>query len=213
MKKSSLLLALAIGFVMAECTQAAPIPQEQMTAQQAHMSSDAYAHEHLSFKGIPIDGSMYSFCKKLKSKGFVYLESEDNMRIFSGNFAGRNAMVAVAATNNEKDVYMVFVSLPASDEWNTLVATYNYYKDLYVHKYGEPSVCEEKNPAHNDSNIALMAEVYKGTVNYGSAWVVAGGVIAMSIIKTRGIYEGQVGIIYLDSQNGEAKEKQNLDDI
>ena len=29
------------------------------------------AQEHLSFKGIPIEGSMTAFCQKLKAKGFT----------------------------------------------------------------------------------------------------------------------------------------------
>lgn len=29
------------------------------------------AQEHLSFKGIPIEGSMTEFCQKLKTKGFT----------------------------------------------------------------------------------------------------------------------------------------------
>ena len=32
---------------------------------------DIMAQEHLSFKGIPIEGSMTEFCQKLKSKGFT----------------------------------------------------------------------------------------------------------------------------------------------
>lgn len=29
------------------------------------------AQDHLSFKGIPIEGSMTEFCQKLKAKGFT----------------------------------------------------------------------------------------------------------------------------------------------
>ena len=31
------------------------------------------AQEHLSFKGIPIEGSMTAFCQKLKAKGFTQM--------------------------------------------------------------------------------------------------------------------------------------------
>ena len=36
------------------------------------------AQEHLSFKGIPIEGSMTAFCQKLKAKGFTSIGSENN---------------------------------------------------------------------------------------------------------------------------------------
>ncbi len=137
------------------------------------------AQEHLSFKGIPIEGSMTTFCQKLKAKG----------------------------------VFAVVVFFDPSGEWNTLVNTYDYYKNLYTRKYGDPTISKENNPAHSDSNTALMAEVYQGTVVYGSAWEVTGGDIQLSIEKTSGIYEGMVMIRYRDSQNVEAKIKNDLDDI
>lgn len=112
-----------------------------------------------------------------------------------------------------KNVFAVIVFFDPSGEWNTLVNTYDYYKDLYTHKYGEPTISKENNPARSDSNTALMAEVHQGTVVYGSAWEVTGGDIQLSIEKTSGIYEGMVMIRYRDSQNVEAKIKNDLDDI
>ena len=158
------------------------------------------AQEHLSFKGIPIEGSMTDFCQKLKAKGFTSIGSENNITLFSGDFTGR-------------DVFAVVVIFDSSDEWNTLVNTYDYYKDLYTRKYGKPTISKEKNPALSDSNTALMAEVHQGTVVYGSAWEVTGGDIQLSIEKSSGVYEGMVMIRYRDSQNIEAKIKNDLEDI
>ena len=152
---------------------------------------DIMAQEHLSFKGIPIEGSMTEFCQKLKSKGFTSIGRENNITLFSGDFTGRHP----------------------SGEWNTLVNTYDYYKDLYTRKYGKPTISKENNPAHLDSNTALMAEVHQGTVVYGSAWEVTGGDIQLSIEKSSGVYEGMVMIRYRDSQNIEAKIQNDLDDI
>lgn len=171
------------------------------------------AQEHLSFKGIPIEGSMTAFCQKLKAKGFTSIGSDNNISMFTGDFTGRNAMVGVSATDDGKNVFAVVVFFDPSGEWNTLVNTYDYYKDLYTRKYGSPTVSKENNPARSDTNIALMAEVHQGTVVYGSAWEVAGGNIELSIEKTSGVYEGMVVIRYRDSQNVEAKIKNDLDDI
>ena len=90
---------------------------------------------------------------------------------------------------------------------------FSYYKDLYTRKYGKPTISKENNPAHLDSNTALMAEVHQGTVVYGSAWEVTGGDIQLSIEKSSGVYEGMVMIRYRDSQNIEAKIQNDLDDI
>ena len=171
------------------------------------------AQEHLSFKGIPIEGSMTAFCQKLKAKRFTSIGSENNLTLFTGDFTGRNATVGVTATDDGKDVFAVVVLFDPSGEWNALVNTYDYYKDLYTRKYGKPSISKEKNPALSDSNTALMAEVHQGTVVYGSAWEVTGGDIQLSIEKSSGVYKGMVMIRYRDSQNVEAKIQNDLNDI
>ena len=171
------------------------------------------AQEHLSFKGIPIEGSMTAFCQKLKAKGFTSIGSENNLTLFTGDFTGRNATVGVTATDDGIDVFAVVVLFDPSGEWNALVNTYDYYKDLYTRKYGKPSISKEKNPALSDSNTALMAEVHQGTVVYGSAWEVTGGDIQLSIEKSSGVYKGMVMIRYRDSQNVEAKIQNDLNDI
>ena len=171
------------------------------------------AQEHLSFKGIPIEGSMTAFCQKLKAKGFTSIGSENNLTLFTGDFTGRNATVGVTATDDGKDVFAVVVLFDPSGEWNALVNTYDYYKDLYTRKYGKPSISKEKNPALSDSNTALMAEVHQGTVVYGSAWEVTGGDLQLSIDKSSGVYKGMVMIRYRDSQNVEAKIQNDLNDI
>ncbi len=173
----------------------------------------AMAQEHLSFKGIPIEGSLSTFCQNLKAKGFTPIGSRNNQTIFSGDFTGRKATVGVIATDDGKNVFSVVVLFDPSGEWNTLVNTYDYYKKLYTRKYGEPALSKENNPASSDSNSSLMHEVYQGTVVYGSAWEVAGGDIELSIEKSSGFYEGMVVIRYRDSQNVEAKIKNDLDDI
>ena len=171
------------------------------------------AQEHLSFKGIPIEGSMTAFCQKLKAKGFTSIGSENYLTLFTGDFTGRNATVGVTATDDGKDVFAVVVLFDPSGEWNALINTYDYYKDLYTRKYGKPSISKEKNPALSDSNTALMAEVHQGTVVYGSAWEVTGGDIQLSIEKSSGVYKGMVMIRYRDSQNVEAKIQNDLNDI
>lgn len=170
------------------------------------------AQEHLSFKGIPIEGSISDFSRKLKSKGMTLTRKEGNYWFFSGDFIGRKATVLVA-TADGKNVFKVGTFFDPSREWNTLVDTYNYCKDLYTRKYGQPIAFREMNPSLSDSNIALMQEVYQGTVVYFSAWEVTGGTIELSIGKSSGLYEGMVAIIYRDAQNAEVKMQEDLNDI
>ena len=78
------------------------------------------AQEHLSFKGVPIEGSMTEFCQKLKAKGFTSIGRENNITLFSGDFTGRKATVGVTATDDGKNVFAVVVLFDSSGEWNTL---------------------------------------------------------------------------------------------
>lgn len=169
--------------------------------------------EHLTFKGIPIEGSITEFCQKLKNKGFTSIGRENNLSLFMGDFTGRNATVGVTSSDDGKNVFAVVVLFDPSSEWNTLVNTYGYYKDLYTRKYGAPTISKEQNPALSDSNTALMAEVHQGTIVWGSAWSVTGGDIELSIEKTSGFYEGMVVIRYRDTQNVETKIQKDLEDI
>ena len=170
------------------------------------------AQEHLSFKGIPIEGSMTAYCQKLKTKGFTQMGHDNNVTMFKGDFTGRQATIGVGATDDGKTVHSVVVIFDESDEWNTLVSTYDYYKGLYTRKYGKPSACREHNPSRRDSNTSLMYELWEGTVTYASTWNVTGGTIELSIEKAS-YSDGVVVIRYRDAQNVETKIQKDLEDI
>lgn len=171
------------------------------------------AQEHLSFKGIPIEGSMTTFCQKLKAKGLTKIGTDNNVTLFTGDFTGRQATIGVGATDDGKSVHSVVVFFDPNSEWNNLVNTYDYYKELYTRKYGKPSAFQENNPSSQNSNIMLMHELTQGTVTYASAWEVTGGMIELSIEKAGTYGDGMVVIKYRDAQNVEAKIKNDLDDI
>lgn len=171
------------------------------------------AQEHLTFKGIPIEGSMVSFCQKLKAKGYTQINRDNKITLFTGDFTGRSATIGVVAGDDGKNVFSVAVLFDASEEWNTLVSTYEYYKDLYTRKYGNPATSVENIPEYADSNTSKMLRLHEGEVTWASLWKVAGGEIEVYIDKASGVCQGQVMIRYRDSQNVEAKIKRDLEDI
>lgn len=65
MKKFTLILASILVSLM-------------LMAQDQH----SIKQEHLSFKGVPIEGSITSFCQKLKAKGFTHQYIRKVMRGF-----------------------------------------------------------------------------------------------------------------------------------
>ena len=173
------------------------------------------AQDHLSFKGLPIEGSMTGFCQKLSDKGFVKLGCEDNTTLFMGDFTGREATVGVTSDDDGENVHSVVVYFESSKDWNVLVDTYSYYKNLYARKYGQPKECIESNRQIESgrSNAGLMAELHLGRVTWSCLWEVAGGEIEMSIEKASGFYKGLVVLRYRDAQNEEARIQKHLEEI
>ena len=167
---------------------------------------------HLKFKGIAIKGTMDSFCKKLKAKGFTQTGRDGKNRLFEGDFTGKTATVKVESDNDGKNVYRVIVMFTSSRDWNTLVETYNHYKKLYTSKYGAPVGSKERINPITDSNSAKMLELNDGKITWFSRWKDAGGTIEISIEKYD-IVEGVVVVRYCDSQNEAAKIKSDLEEI
>ncbi len=133
--------------------------------------------------------------------------------MFSGHFTDTEVTVGVIATNGGEDVYSIVILLPSSEEWNQLVKSYDYYKDLYTSKYGNPKESTEINPAIDNDNLFLMSELSYGTVKYISQWEAKGGSIELSIEKSGEFNEGHVVIRYRDNLNLETKRKNDLDEI
>ncbi len=171
------------------------------------------AKEHLSFKGIPIQGTMLSFCQKLKAKGFKEVSQGKNHSWLEGDFTGKEATIAVEASDDGKNVYNVDVMFEPSGEWGILETTYNHFKDLYTKKYGEPSYSKEQNPAQGQSNILIFDALNDRKVSYSSLWELSGGEIFLTIVKSTRTYGGLVAIRYTDTQNKESKEQKDLEDI
>lgn len=172
-----------------------------------------HAQEHLAFMGIPIEGSLTSFCQKLQSKGLTKIGSNNNITLFTGDFTGRQATIGVGATDDGKNVHSVIVLLDESRDWKNLVGTYDYYKDLYTRKYGTPAANIENNPSNGDSNTMLMHELTQGSVTYASGWKATGGTIELSIEKSDSYGKGMVLIKYRDALNIEAKIQNDMNDI
>ncbi|MCI5834002.1 MAG: hypothetical protein MR013_04335 [Prevotella sp.] len=171
-----------------------------------------YAQEHLSFKGIPIEGSITEFCQKLKAKGFIEMPYDGDMRLFQGKFTGRKVTVGVIPTDIGENVSSIGVTFEKSDSWKDLVNLYEYYKYLYIEKYGFPTECVENNPSSSDSNSRLMYNLSQGKVSYFSKFEIQGGIINISIQKFDDS-DGMVMILYLDTQDMNAKRQRELEDI
>lgn len=119
---------------------------------------------HLKFMGIPIDGTITEFQKKLKSKGVTYdaeasAEMDIGMRAFWGNFSGQQSQIIVYYGKRNKIVYAVKVfqiygtDYDASNEYSKL-------KDLFIKKYG----IDQISFSENDNKESLIINLFQGEI-------------------------------------------------
>ena len=100
--------------------------------------------EHLTFKGVPIDGSLASFTAKLKAEGFKMETIDGNAALMRGDFSGETCDIAIYSTENARNVYRVMVVFPETSTWASLESDYNKYKSSLTKKYGKPTSSTEK---------------------------------------------------------------------
>lgn len=173
------------------------------------------ASEHLTFKGVPINGTLNEFVSKLKQKGLTHIGTEDGTAILKGDFAAyKNCTVAAIALKQKNLVAKVGVMFPSLETWSSLSNNYFSLKEMLTKKYGEPEVCIEEFQTkimQNDDNSKIH-EVRMNRCKYVTGYTTEKGNIELQIkgSLTDGCY---VTLIYFDKINGEIIEAEAMDDL
>lgn len=96
--------------------------------------------QHLSFKGVPIDGTLKAYTEAMKSAGFTYLGTQDGIALLQGDFAGyRGCTIGVATLKKLDLVSTIAVIFPDQETWSGLYSNYSFLKEMLTKKYGKPS--------------------------------------------------------------------------
>ena len=103
--------------------------------------------EHLTFKGLPIDGSKQEFVKELQRQGYVYVDDD----ILSGTFIGRDSYVFIYDTPITNTVWQVGVLFKSTyDTWSLIKRIYDDLVDVYTKKYGALSLIRKSLSRHGE---------------------------------------------------------------
>ena len=86
--------------------------------------------EHMKFMGIPIDGKIKDFKKKLEKKGLIYYTKSSGFYAFKGVFSGSEANIIAIFENSTKKVYGVGVSIDCYSESIARDTYWRYVRDL-----------------------------------------------------------------------------------
>ena len=170
---------------------------------------------HMTFKGVPIDGTRSQFVQKMKQKGFSIIDSSDNITLLSGSFAGyTNCDMAVLALSNMDLVCAVGVFFPECDTWSALYGNYASLKKMLTQKYGEPSDVAEKFDGYSEPNddMSRMLKVKMDRCKYYSIFETSKGDIEL-LIDHDDHTSCFVSLTYRDRLNILKEQSQAIDDL
>ena len=100
------------------------------------------AQEHLTFKNIPIEGSVSAYVAKLEAVGFYLLhENDGRSAILQGSFAGfDDCTVYVIGSKSSKTVWKVVVGLPHQLSWSSTRSRYEDLKKVILLNMGSRQI-------------------------------------------------------------------------
>ena len=171
--------------------------------------------KHLSFKGVPIDGTLADYISKMKKGGFEHTGTKDGVAILTGEFASyKNCVVAVSTLKQKDLVSKIGVVFPDRDNWSSLSGNYINLKELLTEKYGKPSEVVERFESYSqpENDNDKMHNVKMDKYKYYTTYETAKGTIQLSI-ENESVMRCFVKLLYFDKINGEVVKKQALDDL
>jgi len=171
--------------------------------------------EHLTFKGVPIDGTLSEYVSKMKQAGFTHIGTQDGIAILQGDFAGfKECTVGVSTLKTVNVVSTIGVIFPSHDDWSSLERNYDLLKSMLTQKYGEPSDVVEQfqgitTPTTNDDKLH---ELIMDRCTWYTTFVTPEGDIQLSLQK--GDYGNNfVMLKYYDKINTDTVRSSAMDDL
>ncbi len=174
-----------------------------MTTSFAQSKSDTT--EHMTFKGVPIDGTLNEYVSKMKQSGFTLIGKEDGVAMLKGDFAAYKGCIIGVATLKGKDlVSKITVIFPEQETWSSLSSNYYNLKELLTVKYGEPSEIVEKFDTYSEpyDDGSRMLYVKMDNCKYYTTYELENGSIQISI-DHQSLMSCFVRLAYFDKINSE----------
>ena len=179
------------------------------------MMGSAHAqNEHLSFKGVPIDGKLNHYVQEMRQKGFTLIKTGKSEAILRGDFAGiKDCEVGVYTLDAVDLVSSIGVIFPSQITWARLESDYQALKRNLTTKYGRASECVEKfDYKYIDDDDDRLYALKFDKCRYYTIWTTELGDIELSLQRDdyRHCY---VFLKYYDRINGEAIQNVIMEDL
>ncbi|MBO7202157.1 MAG: hypothetical protein IIW13_04155 [Paludibacteraceae bacterium] len=180
----------------------------------ATLVSVAQNSEHLKFKGVPINGTLSEFVKKMQNAGFSFIGNEDGTSFLRGDFAGfKGCIIGVSTIKNVNVVNSIGVIFPMRETWSDLESDYNQLKSMLTQKYGEPAnVIETFQGLLINSNDDKLRDLEYDRCTYQTTFETKNGDIQLSLEKGDS-FQYFVLLKYFDKINTQTVENAAIDDL
>ncbi len=175
-----------------------------------------FAQQHLSFKGVPIDGTLKAYTDAMVKAGFHYEGTQDGISLLTGDFAGyKNCIVGVSTLKNCDVVNRIAVLFPDRDTWSSLLGDYEHLKEMLTEKYGTPTDSKEKFTGYvgDDENGLIMLAIKDGEYVWYTTFTTELGEIELSLVEGTKYQTATVRLLYSDKANSDKVRKAAMDDL
>ena len=179
-------------------------------------AGNLFAQQHLSFKGVPINGTLQEYTNAMVNAGFHYEETQDGTTLLSGDFAGyKNCTIGVSTLKNLDVVSHIAVLFPDNDTWTAVLKEYESLKAMLTEKYGMPSESREKFTGYtgNYDNGLVMYALKDGEYEWYTTFSTELGDIRLSISSGIKYNTAAVTLVYSDKINNDKVRSSAMDDL
>lgn len=169
---------------------------------------------HLSFKGVPIDGPLDHYVQEMRQKGFTLVKTGKGEAILQGDFAGfKGCEVGVYTLDAIDLVSNIGVFFPNQINWSRLESDYEALKRNLAEKYGSPQECVEKFDDRfvDDDNDRMHALKYD-KCHFYTIWATELGDIELSLQRDE-MLRCYVFLKYYDRINSDAVHNVIMEDL
>ena len=179
-------------------------------------AGNLFAQQHLSFKGIPIDGTLQECTNAMVNAGFHHQGMQDGISMFSGDFAGyRDCSIAVFTLKNYNLVNQIAVMFPVKDTWPAVQKNYESLKSMLIEKYGYPTDMKEKFTGYigDNDNFFIMEALREDKYEWYSVFPTELGNIVLAIVAGIEYHTAAVCLSYFDKANSDKARSSAIDDL
>ena len=149
--------------------------------------SCAAAQDHITFMGVPVDGTLDQFSKRATEKGLTYVQRVSDIDFFFGNYLGYDCVVGSVPLESQDLVYSVLACIFPFEDWQALQKTYSDVKKKLTEEYGKPKEEEEKFLTSARTDKEKFQAVLDDKCSYKASFVTELGEIDVSITVTEGL--------------------------